>query len=134
MKHSWYVSIVGINQEFLALRGLSAKGFECYCPVGQKIVRHARREETRIFPVFSRYLFVFLKADPEGLSQVRSTDGIIDFITNNWKPVEIPNHVIEEIKERESEGIFNHKPPPHVQKQKWSRGFDVLKAILEPVT
>src|SRR5450631_4143690 len=117
----WYVSIVGINQEFLAQRGILAKGFECYCPVGRKIVRHARTEETRIFPVFSRYLFINFTANPEGLSQVRSTDGVIDLITNNWQPVEIPTEVIDEIKERETAGAFNHKPPPHLKKHKWSR-------------
>ena len=132
MKQSWYVSIVGINQEFLAQRGISAKGFECYCPIGRKVVRHARREEIRIFPVFSRYLFINFTADPEGLSQVRATDGIIDVITNNWQPVEISDEVIEEIKTRETSGAFNQKPPPHLHKQKWSKSFDTLKKLLEP--
>ena len=96
------------------------------------VVRHARQEEIRIFPIFSRYLFINFNADAEGLSQVRATDGIIDVITNNWQPVEISDEVIEEIKTRETSGAFNQKPPPHLHKQKWSKSFDTLKKLLEP--
>jgi transcription antitermination factor NusG len=128
----WFVAVVGINQEFLAQRELKKKRCEVYCPVGRKTIRHARRQETRIFPVFSRYLFVNIVPDAESLAMVRATDGILDFITNNWQPVAVDDDKIEEIKQSELAGEFDHKAPKRAEKQKWSRSFEILKRLLDP--
>ena len=101
--------------------------------MGSKLVRHARKEEVRVFPVFSRYLFIKFEPTPEGLATVRSTDGIIDILTNNWQPMSIPDIVIDGIKELEIKGFFDVKPTFPVKPKKWNRGFAILKAILEPV-
>ena len=129
----WFVLYTGINQETLARRGLSDKLFECYCPMGSKPVRHARKTEIRVFPVFSRYLFILTIPNAENLSQVRDTDGVIDILTNNWLPVAVDNSVIDEIKTLELAGAFDIKPPRNPERRKWSKGFAILKAILDPV-
>ena len=130
---NWFVGYVGINQESLAKRGLIDQQFEVYLPVGTKLVRHARKEETRIFPVFSRYLFIKFNPTPESLAAIRSTDGIIDILTNNWQPMSVPDIVIEGIKELEIKGFFDMKPQFVAKRKTWNRGFAILKAILEPV-
>ena len=129
----WFVVYAGINCENTALRGLRDKSFECYCPMGSKPVRHARKTEIRVFPVFSRYLFILTIPNAENLSHVRDTDGVIDVLTNNWLPVAVDNSVIDEIKTLELAGAFDVKPPKPRNTHKWSRGFAILKAILEPV-
>ena len=129
---NWFVGYTGINQEPLARRGLQDLEFECYLPMGSKLVRHARKEEVRVFPVFSRYLFIKFDPTPESLAAIRSTDGIIDILTNNWQPMSVPDIVIEGIKELELNGFFNVKPTFTVKPKKWNRGFAILKAILEP--
>jgi len=134
MNNQWFVGYVGINQESLAKRGLLDKQFDVYLPMGSKLVRHARKEEVRVFPVFSRYLFIKFDPTPEGLAAVRSTDGIIDILTNNWQPMSVPDIIIEGIKELETNGFFNIKPTFQVKRKKWNRGFEILKAILNPVT
>src|ERR1039457_5870742 len=111
----WIVGYTGINQEALARRGINDSGFECYMPMGSKLVRHARKEEVRVFPVFSRYLFINFDPSPECLASVRSTDGIIDILTNNWIPMEVPEPIIEGIKELELIGFFDIKPTFHVK-------------------
>jgi transcription antitermination factor NusG len=128
---AWYVAIVGINQESLALRGLSAKGYKCYCPAGRKTVRHARKQEIRTFFIFSRYLFINFEISDDNLAAIRDTDGVIDFITNLWIPVEIPAFIIEDIKQRELAGEFDLKEPKFT-KQKWAKSFEELKRLLNP--
>jgi transcriptional antiterminator RfaH len=128
----WFVGYTGINQEPLARRGLKDLNLEVYLPMGSKMVRHARKEEVRVFPIFSRYLFIKFEPTPESLASIRSTDGIIDILTNNWIPMSVPDVIIDGIRELEGSGFFDVKPQFHVKPKKWSRGFSILKAILEP--
>lgn len=128
----WIVGYTGINQEPLARRGIKDNGFECYLPMGSKIVRHARKSEVRVFPIFSRYLFINFDPNPECLASVRSTDGIIDILTNNWIPMEVPDWIIDGIKEREIAGVFDQKPPIEFKRPRWSKSFDTLKNLLQP--
>jgi len=131
----WYVAVVGINRENLAKNGLLSKGFECYVPMGKKTIRHARQQKIRTFPVFSRYIFIkFNIDDPHYSEPIRSTDGIIDIISNNWQPVEIPAWIIEDIQEREACGQFDIIPKHNPKKYKWSKSFQVLKSLLNPDT
>src|SRR6476646_2717668 len=103
----WYVCTTTINGEFMADAGLKAKGFTSYCPTGKKMVRHARRQSLRLFPIFSRYIFVqFDIKNPDYSEPIRSTDGIVDIISNNWQPVSVPTWAIDDIQEREKAGEF----------------------------
>jgi hypothetical protein len=56
----------------------------------------------------------------------------LDFITNNWQPVAVDDDKIEEIKQSELAGEFDHKAPKRAEKQKWSRSFEILKRLLDP--
>ncbi len=127
----WHCCIVGINQEFLAKFGLDAKGFETYCPIGQKMTRHGRQKIIKRFPVFSRYLFVkFDRNDPHYARPIRSTDGVINIITNDWQPVSIEPWVIEDIQQREIAGEFDNLEPEKSKQPKWAKSFEVLKNLL----
>jgi len=91
MSKNWHVAITGINQEQLAIYGLRSKGLESYCPLGKRLVKHARQQTLRTFPVFSRYIFVkFNPLEPGYSDPIRSTDGILDIICNNFMPVAVP--------------------------------------------
>lgn len=129
MTTPFFVAVTGINQEALAKRRLTEKGFEVYFPIGKKIVRHARREETRIFPVFSRYVFVKCT---QAWGAIREADGVIDILTNNLEPLEVKNEIIEEIKQREAHGAFDIIPVRPHKKKRWSKSFDILKNLLNP--
>jgi transcription antitermination factor NusG len=131
MAEAWHVCTTGINQEALAEYGLKSKGFDVYCPIGKRVVRHARREMVRHYAVFSRYIFVRFDPDEPAYSDgIRSTDGIIDILCNNWEPMAIGDEVIEEIKERQSKGAFDRFPEKKKQQPRWSRSFEVLKNLL----
>lgn len=125
----WHVCTTGINQEALAEKGFRDKGLEHYYPKGRKVVRHARKQMERIFPVLSRYVFVKM-ATAEEFQAIRSTDGVINILSNNGKPVSVPAIEIEELKKRELAGEFNIKPNERKKAPRWQRSFEVLKNLL----
>lgn len=127
----WFVCITGINQEHLALRGLASKGMEVYCPTGKRIIRHARRETKKLFPVFSRYIFVKFENYAVACEPIRSTDGVLDILSNNWIPMEVPAWAIDDIKSREAKGEFDIIPTKR-KRERWSKSFEVLKNLLKP--
>jgi transcriptional antiterminator RfaH len=127
----WHVVIVGINQEALALRGLISKGLDAYCPVGKRIIRHARKEIKKTFPVFSRYIFVRFHDYSVASDPIRSTDGVLDILSNNWIPMEVPAWAIDDIKTREAKGEFDVLPSK-VKRPRWAKSFEILKNMLEP--
>ena len=126
----WHVCTTGINQEFIALHKLLADNFEAYLPTGKRQVRHARQEKIRIFPVFSRYIFVrFDAGEPGFITKVRCTDGILDILANNSRPVMVPEWAIDDIRQREAKGEFNIIPKKK-KPVRWSHGFEILKNLL----
>lgn len=120
------VAVTGINREKLAQSRLTEKGFEVYYPIGKKTVRHARKEEIRTFPVFSRYVFV---RSTQLWGGIIAAEGVLDILKNNWQPMEVPEEVIEDIKAREVSGQFDIISK-RTKRQKWSRSFAVLKSLL----
>lgn len=127
----WHVCITGINQEALANNGLKAKGFECYYPIGKRVIRHARQQKVKTFPVFSRYIFVKYDVNvAEYYNPILSTDGILGIMSNNWMPMFVKDDVIEEIRTRQLQGAFDIIPKHKPKKYKWSRSFQILKELL----
>lgn len=124
----WFVLITGINQEFLAQKHLSIAGYLTYCPIGRKIVSHARRKEMRIFPVFSRYLFI--KPNEDGFDAIHEVKGIIGIIRDDDGPIGIQQPIIESLMDREKNGDFDILPPPTIKKHSWQRSFTALKQLL----
>ena len=127
---NWFVLITGINQELLAQRGLSAKGYECYCPLASRSVRHARVETIKTVPLFSRYLFILFDHTKQQWPD-RSIDGVKGIIVNDFKPVKVPSHLIEDIKKREVNGEFHVKQKSEIERRRWLKSFDTLKDLLK---
>ena len=116
---AWHVVMTNIKCEFRAKLGLAAKGFAVYLPLEKRIVRHARRKETRIMPLFRRYLFVAFDPErDEWYEPIRTTDGIIDLLsypsaiagTRHFMPVplRIADAEVESLRRREDAGDFDY--------------------------
>ncbi len=120
---SWHVVMTNIKCEFRAKMGLQARGFAVYLPVEKRIVRHARRKEKRVFPLFRRYLFVAFDIErDEWYEPIRSTDGVADLLcypripaTRNadaqWIPLQVPPAQIETLRRKEAAGDFDYTNP-----------------------
>jgi len=112
-------------------RGLEAKGFKTYCPITRRLTRHARITTLKVYPLFARYLFIRFSMAEEWSDPIRSTDGVIDLLQNNWLPVPVPDWVIDEIQEREANGEFDQKLPAKHQKIRWIKSFETLRQLLD---
>ena len=122
---AWHVVMTNIKCEFRAKMGLQARGFAVYLPVEKRIVRHARRKEQRLFPLFRRYLFVAFDIErDEWYEPIRTTDGVADLLcyprlpasrTRNadvqWIPLQVPNAQIEALRRKEAAGDFDYTNP-----------------------
>ena len=125
----WYCAYTGVNAELIAFKGLHSKNIEVYLPFSVRIVSHARRQTTKRIPLLSRYLFInFSETD---YSDVLDTDGIETILSNNLKPISIPETVIDDLKQRELSGEFNERRP-ETNKRRWGKSFEILQAILNP--
>jgi len=82
----------------------------------------------RIFPVFSRYLFI--KPNEDGFDAIHEVKGIIGIIRDEDGPIGITNPIIESIMDREKSGEFDILPPPVLKKNKWGKSFEMLKQLL----
>ena len=72
------------------------KGVESYCPLNKVRRKWSDRIKTIEEPLFKSYVFV--KISDESRSEVRMTDGVINFVYWNGKPALIKEKEIQTIK------------------------------------
>jgi transcription antitermination factor NusG len=75
---------------------LNQKGIESYCPLNKVKRRWSDRIKTVEEPLFKSYVFV--KISEEGRTDVRMTNGVVNFVYWNGKPAVIREKEIQVIK------------------------------------
>jgi len=75
---------------------LADKGVECYCPLNKVIRKWSDRTKTVEEPLFKSYVFV--KVTEEERSNVRLTNGVVNFVYWNGKPAIVREKEIQTIK------------------------------------
>jgi transcription antitermination factor NusG len=80
----WYAIYTRPRWEKKVNTLLEAKGIESYCPLNRVRRKWSDRIKTIEEPLFKSYVFV--KIDEEGRTNVRMTDGVINFVYWNGKP------------------------------------------------
>lgn len=95
----WYAVHSKPREELRALENLSRQGFDCFLPTLtlEKFVRGQLKIVTE--PMFSRYLFVQSESENQNFSLIRSTKGVSKLLSFGALPCEIPNKVIETLKD-----------------------------------
>lgn len=107
----WYVVITHVGQERLAKYQLERQGFDVYLPMipPPATARTRNGVPPAPRPMVPRYLFVCVDVNKPGWSSIRSTMGVHDVIMRGSgetaKPSPIPNRFIEEIQNREVNGL-----------------------------
>lgn len=106
----WYVVYANPHKEALASANLRAQGFETYLPLLRKTVRHARRTQVKLAPLFPRYLFVALDVSVHRWRSVRGTIGVSWLIMDDETPRPVPEGVVEALLEaHDGQGGYNFK-------------------------
>jgi transcriptional antiterminator RfaH len=103
MLTSWFVVRTQSRAEEKAMQHLTNQGFAAYLPRYRRRVRHARRNEIVLRPLFPGYLFVHLDPDRCRWRSINGTVGVREILANGDSPLAVPDRVIDEIKAREDE-------------------------------
>jgi len=108
----WAAASTHPHKERLAQANLEAQGFQTYCPMIRKQVRHARRLDEVLRPLFPGY--VFIRFDPR-MTQWRpilSTIGVRTLIRFGDTIGVLPRNFVEDLRIREEKGAI---PPPRAR-------------------
>jgi transcriptional antiterminator RfaH len=73
---SWIVATTHPHRECIAVENLVRQGFEAYCPMLMRRIRHARRTHDALRPMFRGYVFVAHEPDTCHWRPILSTYGI----------------------------------------------------------
>lgn len=95
---SWYVIQTKPKSEFYALMQLEQQSYQCFLPTleQKKIVRG--KLETRVEPLFSRYLFIHLDMHASNWAPIRSTRGVRQFVSFGGRPAVLHDAAVEAIR------------------------------------
>src|SRR6476469_136631 len=92
----WYAIYTRPRWEKKVNAVLLEKGIESYCPLNKVRRKWSDRIKTIEEPLFKSYVFV--KIDEEERSNVRMTNGVVNFVYWNGKPAIIREKEIQTIK------------------------------------
>ena len=96
MNSKWYAVYTRPRWEKKVNRLLQEKGIESYCPLNKVRRKWSDRVKTVEEPLFKSYVFV--KIEEKGRTDVRMTDGVINFVYWDGKKAIIKEKEIQTIK------------------------------------
>jgi len=107
---AWFVVRLKTGAEERAAWHLKNQGYEAYLPRYRKEVRHARRTQTVLRPVFPGYLFVCMDLGTQQWRSINGTMGVISLIQFGDKPSPISASIVDAIRMRENDGVVDLAP------------------------
>ena len=117
---AWYLVYSKPQQERVALENLERQGYPSYLPLIRNRKRRSGRYVSLIEPMFPRYLFVHLSDETDNWSPIRSTIGVANLVRFGMRAAQVPDFLIETMREREVDGVQalacpELKPGDHVR-------------------
>jgi transcription elongation factor/antiterminator RfaH len=91
----WFAVYSQPHREAIAQLHLNNQGFCSFMPLVATTIRHARRHDAVLAPLFPRYLFVALDITRDRWRAINSTHGVTSLIMHEGLPAPIRSGVIE---------------------------------------
>jgi transcriptional antiterminator RfaH len=104
---TWYAVYTRPQAEATALQNLLRQGYRAYLPRYRTEIRHARRRQTVLRPLFPRYLFAGIDRGSMPWRPILSTFGVAGMVRAGDEPKPVARQVIEALREREAAGAFD---------------------------
>jgi transcriptional antiterminator RfaH len=104
---SWYAVHTRPQAEAKALENLLRQGYDAYLPRYRTEIRHARRLQTVLRPLFPRYLFAGLDRGRMRWRPILSTFGVSDMVRAGDEPTPVAAEIIAGLREGERSGAFD---------------------------
>ena len=95
-KNCWYVAQLKPNGFNKAKVNLARQGFECFMPMRKITIRHARKLDTALRPIFPGYIFIKFGLNNRDWRKINSTLGVNRLISfHEGRPAKIPEALME---------------------------------------
>ena len=95
-KNCWYVAQLKPNGFHKAQLNLARQGFECFMPMRKVTIRHARKLDTVLRPIFPGYIFIKFGLNNNDWRKINSTLGVNRLISfHEGRPAKIPEALME---------------------------------------
>jgi transcriptional antiterminator RfaH len=104
---AWAVVMTQPNREAVARQNLVRQQFEVYGPVVLRRVRHARRTQEVLRPLFPGYLFVGFDRDGATWRAINSTLGVRALVRSGDQVSWIDGEFIDGLRSREIDGVIS---------------------------
>lgn len=114
----WMVVNTHPHKEALAVSNLANQGFEAYCPMVRRRVRHARMTRDVLRPLFPSYVFVDTSATAGLWRPVLSTFGVRTLVRSGEDPSRLDGRFVAALRAREVDGAIAVTSPPYYAGQK----------------
>ncbi|MGE3919103.1 MAG: transcription termination/antitermination protein NusG [Hyphomicrobiaceae bacterium] len=108
----WVVVNTHPHKERFAIENLHRQRFESYCPMLRARVRHARRTQDVLRPMFPGYLFTAVTSDIGRWRSMLSTFGVRSVVRNGDRLSYLPNGFVEALQAREVGGAIVRPASP----------------------
>ncbi|MCW8889871.1 MAG: transcription/translation regulatory transformer protein RfaH [Sedimenticola sp.] len=95
---AWHLIHTKPRQERIARAQLSMQGFTTYLPLIKQLIP----DNSTVFPLFPRYLFIRLTAGLDDWTPIRSTRGVSSLVRIGMNPAIISDQLVSAIREREA--------------------------------
>jgi transcription elongation factor/antiterminator RfaH len=106
----WIVASTHPHKERFALENLGRQGFHAYCPRIRRRIRHARRLQEVLRPLFPGYVFIRLNPQVEQWRSIAATFGVRSLICFGEKPGTVPNQFVAGLYATEEAGAVTIPP------------------------
>ena len=104
---AWYAVHTRPQAEIKALENLLRQGYEAYLPRYHTQIRHARRLQTVLRPLFPRYLFAGIDRAAMRWRPILSTVGVSDIVRSGDGPLPVTPEIVEALRAQEGAGAFD---------------------------
>lgn len=98
----WYVVYTKVRQEQTACENLARQGYEVYMPRIKILKRSRGRQQTRLEPMFPRYIFLQPGSIAHSIASVRSTLGVMTIVRFGQEPAVLRPEVLHHIRDFEA--------------------------------
>ena len=115
---AWAVVHTQPNRDKIALENLIRQQFDVYNPQVRKRVRHARKSQDVLRPLFPGYMFVGINPEDGRWRAISSTQGVRSLVRFGNQITYVDFRLIDSLKAREIEGVIALPSSPFVMGQR----------------
>jgi transcriptional antiterminator RfaH len=112
LRPSWLVLTTHPHRESLVIENLERQGFDAYCPMIVKRIRHARRTYDAPRPIFPGYVFAAYRDRLDQWRPILGTYGVRSLVRHGDSPCILPAGFVEGLRAREIGGVIQKPEQP----------------------